>query len=101
MEGVACWCREGIACEHMHGVTDEYSTAGTGSGKEHRRDALVLGLFKYQTAFVAGSDVRTALHVAKCSVMCKILTCMVTNGHVVGSTSGGDEGREELCMLRE
>ena len=48
----------------------------------------------YQTAFVAGSDVRTALHVAKCSVMCKILTRMVTNGHVVAAL------REEMKDVR-
>ena len=53
--------------------------------QEDRRDARLRGFFMYQTAFVAGSDVRMALHVAKCSVMCKILTCMVTNGHVVAA----------------
>ena len=62
--------------------------------QEDRRDARVLGFFKYWNAFVAGLDVRTALHVAKCSVMCKILPCMVTNGHVVGAL------REEMKDAR-
>ena len=34
---------------------------------------------------MAGLDVRTALHVAKCSVVCKMLTHMETHGHVAAA----------------
>ena len=67
--------------------------------QEDRRDARVLGFFKYWNAFVAGLDVRTALHVAKCSVMCKILPCMVTNGHVVAALLGEmKDARSSACF---
>ena len=44
--------------------------------QENRRDAWVPGFFKYQTAFVATLDVRTAFDVATPSVVSRILTCM-------------------------
>ena len=67
--------------------------------QEDQRDAGVPGFFMYQTAFVAGSDVRTALHVAKCSVICKILTCMVTNGHVVAALREDiEDARSSACF---
>ena len=53
--------------------------------QEDRRDAWVLGFFKYRTAFVASLDVRTALDVAKPSVVSRILACMGIRVHVVAA----------------
>ena len=89
-----------ITCEHMHGVIDEYSTAAVE---------------------VAGRSARCqasgVLHVPDC--VCGRFRCKNGASHCqvfrdvqdlnfhgdpqthCGSTSGGDEGREEFCMLRE
>ena len=49
------------------------------------RDAWVPGFLKYQTAFVASLNVRTAFDVAKPSVVSTILTCMEIHNPVVAA----------------
>ena len=65
--------------------------------QKDRRDAWVPGFSEHQTASVASLDVRAALDVAKSRIR-TIHGDPWTRG---GSTSGGDAGREEICLLRE
>ena len=50
-----------------------------------QRDAWVMGLFRYQTAFVVSLDVRTAFNVTKSSVVSQILTFTGTQTRYVST----------------
>ena len=70
--------------EKLHVVAEKLSTLSK-CRQEDQRDAWVPGFFKYQTAFVARLDVKTAFDVAKPSVVSRLLTHMETHAHVVAT----------------
>ena len=89
--------RGGVNCERMQALWTNMLQRLREWWQEDRRDAWVHGLSEHQTASVASLDVRPALDVAK-SIIRTIHGDPWTCG---GSTSGGDAGREVICLLRE
>ena len=68
--------------------------------QDNRRICMVFWVFfKYQTASVTRLDVRTAVDVAKSSVVKE--TDMETHAHIVAALREENEGREGVCLLRE
>ena len=73
----------GINCEHMQALLANILQRHWEWLLEDRRDVRVPLFSKYQTAFVASVDVKTALHVAQAS--------RGVHDVILHSTSGGDE----------
>ena len=70
-----------VNCEHMQAlVTDIPETLGV-AGRSQDRPAA--GFYRYNTAFMASLDVRTAFDVARSSV--KILTLTGVHGHLTAA----------------
>ena len=69
--------------------------------QDDRRDAWVLGFFKYQTAFVASLDVKAAFDVAKFFRGVKDTDIHGDPLTLCGGICGREEGREGFCFLRK
>ena len=74
----------GVNCEHMQAlVTDIFQPHW--EWQEDRRTDLQPGFYRYNTAFVASLDVKTASDVAKPSVVSKLLTLTGVHGHLAAA----------------
>ena len=74
----------GVNCEHMQGLLTNLLQKHW-EWQENRRKDLEPGKFKYKTMYFARLDVKTAFHVAKPSVLSKILSLIDTHSHVVAA----------------
>ena len=74
----------GVSCEHMQAlVTNSFKRHW--EWQEDRRTDLQPGGYRYNTAFMASFDVKTAFDVAKPSVVSKILTLTGVKGHLTAA----------------
>ena len=84
MEKAARGSRERSNCEHMQAlVTNIFQRHW--EWQEDRRTDLQPGMYRYNTAFMASLDVKTAFDVAKPSVVSKILTLTGVHGHLTAA----------------
>ena len=74
----------GINCEHMQALLTNILQRHWGWQEDHRID-LQPALYRYNTAFVASLDVKTAFDVARPSVISKILTLTGVHGHLAAA----------------
>ena len=71
----------GVNCEHMQTlVTKKFQRHW--EWQEDRRTDLQPGFYRYNMAFMASLDVKTAFDVAKLSVVSRILTLTGVHGHL-------------------
>ena len=74
----------GVNCEHMQAL-------GTNIFQRHwewqedRRTDLQPGFYRYNTVFMASLDVKTAIDVAKPSMVSKIFTLTGVHGHLTAA----------------
>ena len=74
----------GVNCEHMQTlVTNIFQRHW--EWQEDKRADLQPGMYRYNTAFMASLDVKTAFDVAKPSVVSKILTLTRVHGHLTAA----------------
>ena len=84
MGTLACWCREGVNCEHMQAlVTNMFQRHW--EWQEDRWTDIQPGMCRYNTAFMASLDVKKAFDVAKPSVVSHILTLTGVHGHLAAA----------------
>ena len=84
--GNACMLvpRRGVNCEHMQAsVTNIFQRHWGWQGD--RRTDLQPGLYRYNSAFMASLDVKTAFDVAKPSVAWRIFTLTGVHGHLTAA----------------
>ena len=90
----------GVNCEHTQGLMTNLLQKHW-KWQENRRKDLEPGKFKYKAMYMASLDVKTAFHVAKPSVVSKILSLIGTHGHVVAALLAcirqGGVGRHQCC----
>ena len=89
----------GVNCEHMQGLLTNLLQKHW-EWQENRRKDLEHGKFKYKTVYMASLDVKTAIDVAKPSVVSKILSLIGTHGSC-GRFACRDAGHERVGMLRK
>ena len=78
----------GVNCEHMQAlVTNIFQRHW--EWPEDRRADLRPGQIRYNTAFMASSDVKTAFDVARPAVVSKILTLTGVHGHLTAALLAG------------
>ena len=89
----------GVNCEHMQAlVTNKFQRHW--EWQEDRRTELQPGLFRYNTAFIASLDVKTAFDVTKPSVVSKILSLTGVHGHLTGALLAENAGCSGVSVLR-
>ena len=75
---------KGVNCEHMQALLTNTSQRHW-EWQEDRRTNLQPGMYRYNAAFMASLDVKTAFDVAMPSVVSKILTLTGVPGHLTAA----------------
>ena len=101
MEGVTCWgpgeASTVNTCSRCWGIFH----IGNGNGMNIADKNGYQGPSGIRPRLWPVWTLKTALNVAKPSVLSRIPTYTGTHGHVVAGTAGGGERCEEFCLLRE
>ena len=90
----------GVNCEHMHAAVKNILQRRW-EWQEDRRTDLQPGYYKYNTAFMASFNVKTAFDVAKPSVVSSILTLTESSRTPDGRSVGRNARRSGVRVLRK
>ena len=90
----------GVNCEHMQALLTNILQRHW-EWQEGRGTDLQPWFYRYNTAFMASLDVKTAFDVARPAVVSNILTLTGAHGHVAASSAGRDAGCSRFGMLRK